>query len=248
MPQRITRRALSALPLAYQLAPSGNLAFAQGSNGGEYTSPTYGWTMSYDSDRWIAEEKPTADGVDEIVLQGTDWAPSAIVMFRTSPFEPGAPSLATPNAIPLGIGREAPGYLENEMLQERREVGLGITEGVTTVGEDEYQRAIYGLFNPNVGDTPADDHWIGSYAIRHEGDSDSDRIIELDCFGVADGQGVLLIHASSLKPEYDSDVFEEVEKIRHSIYGTYESARAMENHLFMLSRRAGGGSRPKVQY
>jgi hypothetical protein len=206
--------------------------------------------MSYDPALWVKEVKPTQDGTDEVVLRATDWAPSAEVIFRTFPYDRAALAAATPEQAIESEADIGPGYLEDQMLEERRGVGDNVDEAIITVGEDQFQRAIYGVFNPNDEGDKRDDHWIGSYAIRHIGDSDSDRIIELDCIGYPETEGVLLIHASSSKEEYNGGVYQEVERIRHTIYEWYrQTLEAGRQHsMLALSSRSAGGTRPMVQY
>jgi hypothetical protein len=232
------RMLLLASPVAYfssmkrttpVASPGGS---ASGIEGGRYTSPSFGWSMDVRPDIWEVAEASSNDGVDVLTLHGLpDATPTTTVIFRTSP-----PEFET---------------LEQRMLFMRTdELPVAFDSARLTVGEDVDSRPIYGVLNNEGTEVKADDHWIASYVARYaiEENPARDWIIELDIIGFPDTGSVLTIDARSQPDDYEAQGFDLVEELRHSIYANTSATSSTLRILPLSTLRAGGGSRPRVQY
>jgi hypothetical protein len=203
-----------------------------GVDGDHYTSPSFGWSMEFPPDLWEAVEDSSKDNVDVLTLHGlAGGAPTTTVTFRTSP-----PEFET---------------LEQRMLYMRTdELPDAFDSARLTVGEDPDSRPIYGVLNDEGTEVKADDHWIASYVARYAIDEDPARdwIIELDIIGFPDTGSVLTIDARSQPEDYEAQGYSLVEQLRHSIYASTQATPAATLILPLSALRAGGGSRPRVQY
>lgn len=239
----VNRRLFMLLPLTRWLLGNQSGATPDGSpetvpygqsgglEGSRYTSPSFGWSMTINRTIWDVTVDVTDGDSDALTLRAHEQGgqSSASVTFRTT--HPGDQTL------------------EERMLEIRKDELPEQHQGATiTVGEAEDFKPIYGLFQTENTEEKTDDHWIASYVARYGGERSGDAIIELDIIGIPDAAGVLVIHAVSDPDDYDEYAFEQVETLRHSFYEESQATSGAMIPSALSTLRAGGGSRPRVQY
>jgi hypothetical protein len=187
------------------------------SGDGHYQSPTWGWHLRFDPVVWKTQEVSSTYGVDTLVLASClQEIPSPRVTFRT-----GTPQRRT---------------LRDELVNAAKHLA-SLDPGTTLdIAYDSQGKPIL----EEIGNGRHHDHghWVGSYILGHA--SEGDRIVEFDAFSINNHQGVVIVQAVTLPPDYD-DAFHAIDRLRSGLaFGGVS--------LFDLGEEESAASRPRVQY
>jgi hypothetical protein len=171
------------------IGPDAALSALPGVGPDSYTSPIYGWSLSFDPLKWTATDASSAGVIDTLSLTFRDEHElSPIVTFLTSPFGP--------EDIESRFE-----YTEDTIRAEFP--GASVSYAKSANGEPIRQEI-------------QNDHWVSTFLVSGTPGGVIEEVVELDCLTIGQNAGVLVIKATSTPTTYD-DAFVPTEDLRDSI-------------------------------